>query len=133
MASDCRHWRRFADSFPAFNGIGVLTREKLRALVRRCEGQDLIEYGLLVGMISAALLASLAQIAPKVSQPFANFANASTPGNVNPGNSNPASGNPGNSNPGNGNPGNSNPGNGNPGNSNPGNGNPGNSNPGKGN
>jgi Flp pilus assembly pilin Flp len=106
----------------------VLTLQKFRAFVRRCEGQDLVEYGLLIGMISTVLVASIAQIGPKVSQPFAAVAAAGDPANGNPGN-----GNPGNGNPGSGNPGNSNPGNGNPGNSNPGNGNPGNSNPGRGN
>ena len=78
------------------------------------EGQDLIEYGLLVGMISAVIVVSVAQIAPKVSQPFATVAGANDPGNSNPGTGNPGKGNPGNGNPGNdkpvGGPGNSNPG-----------------------
>jgi Flp pilus assembly pilin Flp len=95
----------------------VLILRKLRALAWRCEGQDLIEYGLLVGMISAAVVASIAQIAPKVSQPFATIAAAGNPASGNPGNGNPGNskpvGNAGNGNPGNGSPGNSTPGNGN--------------------
>ena len=101
----------------------------LRALVRRSEGQDLIEYGLLVGMISAAIVATISPLATKVAQPFQVLAGPSNPGNGNPGNGNPGNGNPNPGNPGNGNPGNSNPV-GNPGNGNPGNGN---GNPGKGN
>jgi len=107
--------------------------QSLRALARRCEGQDLIEYGLLIGMLSAAIVASLAQIAPKVSQPFTTIAAVGNPTNDTPANGNPGNGNPGNGNPGNGNPGNGNPGNGNPGKGNPGNGNPGTGNPGNGN
>ena len=110
----------------------MLILRKLRALARRCEGQDLIEYGLLLGMISAAVVASVAQIAPKVSQPFATIAAAGNPASGNPGTGNPGNGNPGTGNPGNskpvGNAGNGNPGNGNPGNGNPGTGNPGNGN-----
>ena len=104
----------------------------LRALVRRSEGQDLIEYGLLVGMISAAIVATISPLATKVAQPFQVLAGPSNPGNGNPGNGNP--GNPGNGNPNPGNPGNGNPGNSNPV-GNPGSGNPGNGtgNPGRGN
>ena len=101
----------------------------LRTLVRRSEGQDLIEYGLLVGMLSAAIVATLSPLATKVAQPFQVLAGPSNPGNGTPGNGNPGNGNPNPGNPGNGNPGNSNPV-GNPGNGNPGNGN---GNPGKGN
>ena len=101
----------------------------LRALVRRSEGQDLIEYGLLVGMLSAAIVATLSPLATKVAQPFQVLAGPSSPGTGNPGNGNPGNGNPNPGNPGNGNPGNSNPV-GNPGSGNPGNGN---GNPGKGN
>jgi Flp pilus assembly pilin Flp len=102
----------------------------LRALVRRSEGQDLIEYGLLVGMISAAIVAAISPLATKVAQPFQVLAGPSTPGNGNPGNGNPGNGNPGNGNANPGNPGNGNPGNSNPV-GNPGTGNPGN--PGRGN
>ena len=93
--------------------------QRLRALVRRTEGQDLIEYGLLVGMLSAAIVATIPPIAAKVTQPFQQFVAATSNGSGNPGNGNPGNGNPGNGNPGNGNPGNGNPGSGNPGNSNP--------------
>ena len=110
----------------------MLTLQKLRALARQCDGQDLIEYGLLIGMLSAVIVMSVVQIAPKVAQPFAALAAEGDPGSGDPGSGDPGNGNPGNGNPGNGNPGNGNPGNGNPGNGNPGNGNPGNSNPGKG-
>jgi len=119
----------------------------VRRFIRRTEGQDLIEYGLLIGMLSIVLLSSLSQIGTKVSDMYgkspvvadrsgnSNDPGSASPGgnsgpngnNGNPGNSNPANGNPGNSN---GNPGNSNPANGNPGDSN---GNPGNSNPSNGN
>ena len=101
-----------ADSFLFFSRLRVSISHKLREFVRRCEGQDLIEYGLLVGMVSATLVLSVAQIAPKVSQPFDNLAAAGNPGNGNPGNGNPGNGNPGNGKPV-GNPGNSNPGRGN--------------------
>ena len=86
--------------------------QRLRALLRRTEGQDLIEYGLLLGMISAAIVATIPPIATKVAQPFQQFVAAGSSGGGNPGNGNPGNGNPGN-------PGNGNPGNGNPGNSNP--------------
>ena len=106
--------------------------QRLRALIRRSEGQDLIEYGLLVGMITAAIVATIPPIAAKVGQPFQRVATVDSPAGANPGNGNPGNGNPGNGNPGNGNPGNDKPV-GNPGNGNPGNGNPGNGNNGKGN
>jgi len=101
----------------------------LRALVRRSEGQDLIEYGLLIGMISAAIVATISPLATKVAQPFQVLAGPVDPGNGNPGTGNPGNGNPNPGNPGNGNPGNSNPV-GNPGTGNPGNGS---GNPGRGN
>ena len=107
----------------------------LRRLTRRTEGQDLIEYGVLIGLIAAAVIASASAIGAKVPALYS-ATNAALPGdsgNADPGNADPGNGNPGNGNPGNGNPGNGNPGNGNPGNGNPGNGNPGNGNPGNGN
>jgi len=122
----------------------------VRELVDRTDGQDLIEYALLIGMLSVVLVTSLGQIGTRVSDMYdttktAMDADGAAPGASTPGadapddsddgdsgqNGNPGNGNPGNNN---GNPGNSNPGNGNPGNSNgnPGNSNPGNNNPGKG-
>ena len=41
-------------------------RELLRRLVRSEEGQDLIEYGLLVGIITTATIATIIVIGPKV-------------------------------------------------------------------
>ena len=112
----------------------------LGRFARRTEGQDLIEYALLTGILSIALIVSITGLGSKVGQLYATTSAAlngapssdpgaggdpgqGTPGDPgSPGNGNPNPGN-GNPNPGNGNP---NPGNGNP---NPGNGNP---NPGKG-
>lgn len=39
-------------------------------LVRRTEGQDLIEYGLLAGLITAAAITAIVAIAPKVTAYF---------------------------------------------------------------
>jgi Flp pilus assembly pilin Flp len=39
----------------------------LRRLLRRNDGQDLIEYGLLIGMLSVALVTSLGHVSGKVS------------------------------------------------------------------
>lgn len=95
--------------------------QRLRDLARRNEGQDLIEYGLLLGMIAAAIVATIPPLAAKVAQPFQLVVAADSPAGANPGNGNPGNGNPGNGNPGNGNPGNDKPvGNAGP---NPGNGN----------
>ena len=112
----------------------------LRRSITRTEGQDLIEYALLVGMIAIAIIASVGSLGAGVTRLYdTTRAALSAPGapdpgsGGNPGAGNPNNGNPGNGNPGNGNPGNGNPGNGNPGNGNPGNGNPGNGNPGNGN
>ena len=99
----------------------------VRRLRWRTEGQDLIEYAVLIGMIAAATIASASAIGAKVPALYS-ATNAALPGdsgNADPGNGNPGNGNPGNSNPGNGNPGGSNPGGGNPGGGNPGGGNPG--------
>ena len=108
----------------------------VRRLIRRTEGQDLIEYGLLIGMLSVVLVSSLSQIGTKVSDIYGKSpvvadgsGNSSDPGSGSPSGNSGQNGNDGN-NGNNGNPGNSNPANGNPGNSN---GNPGNSNPGNGN
>lgn len=99
----------------------------LRRLCKRTEGQDLIEYALLVGIISVGLIAMIGALGTSVTQMYATTSAAlnaapngpSTPGGPDAGNGNPGNGNPGNGNPGNGNPGNSNPGNGNPGTGNP--------------
>jgi Flp pilus assembly pilin Flp len=130
----------------------------VRKLFRLTDGQDLIEYSLLIALISVAIVVNISSASVKVTGMYEealsilngshpgdpadpNGAPASDPGNGEPsnGNPNPGNGNPGNGhpNPGNGNPGNGNPnpGNGNPGNGNPnpGNGNPGNGNPNPGN
>jgi Flp pilus assembly pilin Flp len=41
--------------------------------VREDAGQDLIEYGLLVGIITTACIVSIAAIGPKVASYFANL------------------------------------------------------------
>ena len=101
----------------------------LRRLTRRTEGQDLIEYGVLVGLIAAAAIASASAIGAKVPALYS-ATEAALPGGS--GSGDPGNGNPGNGNPGNGNPGGGNPGGGNPGGGNPGGGNPGGGNPGGG-
>ena len=50
----------------------------LARLVRDVEGQDLIEYGLLLGIITAACVASIKVIGPKVAVYFSNL-NAKLP------------------------------------------------------
>ena len=100
---------------------------RIRRLFRRTEGQDLIEYALLIAILSVVLISTLSGVGTKVSDMWgmantalpADDSGGATPGqngnngnNGNPGNSNPSNGNPGNSNPSNGNPGNSNPSNG---------------------
>ena len=108
-------------------------RVQLLPVIRRCilrtEGQDLIEYALLVGMVALAIIVSIGNLGTSVTRLYEttaaalSAASAPQPGpGGNPGNGNPGNGNPGNANPGNGSPGNGNPGNGNPGNGNPGNG-----------
>ncbi len=100
----------------------------LRRLTRRTEGQDLIEYALLIGIISVALLVGITGVGASVTQLYATTSAAlnGTPA-PDPGSGGPSTGDPGN-------PGNSGPGNsdGSPGSGNTGN--PGNSggNPGKG-
>ena len=42
-------------------------------LVHDVEGQDLIEYGLLIGIITVAAIASIQAIGPKVAAYFANL------------------------------------------------------------
>lgn len=45
-------------------------RKLLGRLIREDEGQDLIEYGLLAGIITAGAIASIILIGPKVSVYF---------------------------------------------------------------
>jgi pilus assembly protein Flp/PilA len=44
--------------------------------LEREEGQDLIEYALLAGLISVALIAALVMIAPRISDTFGFISNA---------------------------------------------------------
>ena len=53
-------------------------REVLRKLVRSDEGQDLIEYGLLVGIITIGAIAAIQLVGPKVKTYFTNL-NAAMP------------------------------------------------------
>ena len=48
-------------------------REMLRKLVRSDEGQDLIEYGLLVGIITIGAIAAIQLVGPKVKTYFDNL------------------------------------------------------------
>ena len=50
----------------------------LARLVHDVEGQDLIEYGLLIGIITAACIISINAIGPKVAAYFSNL-NAKLP------------------------------------------------------
>lgn len=50
----------------------------LARLVRSDEGQDLIEYGLLVGIITIGAIVGITAIGPKVAQYFSNL-NAQMP------------------------------------------------------
>ena len=89
-------------------------------LLRQSDGQDLIEYALLLAFIGTLVLVSLTGLGTKV--PFLYSSTAAempdgNPGDGNPGNDKPV-GSPGPSNPGHG-PGPGNPGNGNPGNDKP--------------
>jgi pilus assembly protein Flp/PilA len=45
-------------------------REMLRKLVRSDDGQDLIEYGLLIGIITVGAVATIVLIGPKVANYF---------------------------------------------------------------
>lgn len=114
----------------------------LRLLRDLTDGQDLIEYALLIALISTTVLITVTQLGVKVPGMYTTTADAlpgdggqeptdGGPGNGNPGGGNPGGGNPGGGNPGGGNPGGGNPGGGNPGGGNPGGGNPGGGNPGK--
>jgi pilus assembly protein Flp/PilA len=48
----------------------------LRTFHESTEGQDLIEYGLLVGLITVAAIASIALIGPKVAKYFTDLNSA---------------------------------------------------------
>jgi len=48
-------------------------REMLRKLVRSDEGQDLIEYGLRVGIITIGAIAAIQLVGPKVKTYFDNL------------------------------------------------------------
>ena len=90
----------------------------LRKLVRRSDAQDLIEYGILVAILSVALVGTIASLGGRVSTMYESLntiLNGGEPGGGNPGGGNPGGGNPGGGNPGGGNPGGGNPGGGNPG------------------
>ena len=50
----------------------------LNRFLREDEGQDLIEYGLLIGIISVAALIGIQEIGPKVGSYFSNL-NATLP------------------------------------------------------
>jgi Flp pilus assembly pilin Flp len=107
-----------------------------RRFVRPAEGQDLIEYGLLIGMITVAIAFSIKDTGATVADLYADTVSVLSHGGSadpagEPEDPAPAGGAPGNGNPGNGNPDPGNPGNGNPGNGNPV-GNPGQGNPGGG-
>ena len=49
-------------------------------LVRDEQGQDLIEYGLLVGIITVGAITAIVAIGPKVQNYFVNLNNALPPG-----------------------------------------------------
>ena len=95
--------------------------KSFRRLVSPADGQDLIEYSLLIALVAGTVLLTLQGLGVKVSNLYSTTSEA-MPDNAEPGA--PGHGNPGNGNPGNGKPVGS-PGNGNPGSGNPGNGNPG--------
>ena len=101
---------------------GVRTR--VGKLEHLTDGQDLIEYALLIAMISVTLLITITAIGDKVSG-YYTTTEAAMPGGNGGGPGNPGCGHPGRGcNPGNGNPGNDKPvGNGNPGGGGQGNGN----------
>ena len=83
-------------------------RAVIRHLTRSSEGQDLIEYGVLIGIIAVALVVSLSGIGGRVSSMYTSLTvaiGADDPGAGNPGGGNPGGGNPGGGNPGGGNPG----------------------------
>ena len=48
-------------------------RTLIRNLVREEEGQDLIEYGLLIGIITVACIVAITGIGPKVAAYFTNL------------------------------------------------------------
>jgi pilus assembly protein Flp/PilA len=54
-------------------------RNMLARFIREDDGQDLIEYGLLAGIITAAAVASILTVGPKVTQLFSNLGTALAP------------------------------------------------------
>jgi len=48
-------------------------RGSLRRFVRDTSGQDLIEYGLLIGIVTIAAITAIALIGPKVAAYFTNL------------------------------------------------------------
>jgi pilus assembly protein Flp/PilA len=54
-------------------------RKVLARFIRDDEGQDLIEYGLLAGIITTAAVASILTIGPKVTALFSNLTTALAP------------------------------------------------------
>jgi pilus assembly protein Flp/PilA len=53
-------------------------KKLLGQFMREDEGQDLIEYGLLAGIITAAAVASILTLGPKVTTLFGNLVTALT-------------------------------------------------------
>jgi pilus assembly protein Flp/PilA len=54
-------------------------RKMIARFIRDDEGQDLIEYGLLAGIITAAAVASILTVGPKVTTLFSNLTTALAP------------------------------------------------------
>jgi len=61
--------------------VNVITR--MRALVNGDEGQDLIEYALLAGLISLVAVATVTTAGTQVKEIFTNITNKLTSANVN--------------------------------------------------
>jgi pilus assembly protein Flp/PilA len=54
-------------------------RKLIARFVRDDEGQDLIEYGLLAGIITAAAVSAILTVGPKVTTLFGNLSTALAP------------------------------------------------------
>lgn len=54
-------------------------KKLLGRFIREEEGQDLIEYGLLAGIITAAAVSAILTVGPKVTTLFGNLSTALTP------------------------------------------------------
>ena len=70
-ASASRH-QRILRQLGAFNRRGTVMRSVLARFIRNDEGQDLIEYGLLAGIITAAVVTLITTISGKVLTLFSN-------------------------------------------------------------